>query len=81
MGKKTRHLAFFKIEDNSRKTFVFDVYNDGGMCLGQVKFFTQWRKYAFFPLEGTLYDSGCLKEVTTFIDRLMDERYHELRRA
>ena len=78
MSKKTKHLAFFRIEDNSRKTLVFDVYNDHGFCLGQVRYFTRWRKYSFFPMESTVYDSGCLKEITAFIDQLMDDRFHEM---
>lgn len=66
-------LTFLLLEDYGRKTYIFDVYNES-MCLGQVKWFARWRKYTFFPLENTVYDSRCLEEITRFMNELMGAR-------
>lgn len=73
--KKERYLTFLKLDGYDRKTYVFDVYNEG-MCLGQVKWFGKWRKYTFFPLENTTYDAKCLGEIVRFMDGLMEDRKH-----
>ena len=43
--------------------------------LGQVKWYSHWRQYCFFPDEHplTVFNSDCLKSITTFIDKLNEE--------
>lgn len=45
-----------------------------GTGLGFIAWYNSWRKYCFFPTEETVFDSGCLKEITGFMDGLMEER-------
>lgn len=74
MGKKHETvLQFFLLDGYNRKTYVFDVYNNT-MCLGQVKWYSPWRRYCYFPLDSTLYDAKCLFEVEKFLNELMGER-------
>jgi hypothetical protein len=34
--------------------------------LGQVKWFSPWRRYCFFPLTNTIFDAACLTEIARF---------------
>lgn len=38
----------------------------GGERLGEVRWFGRWRKYAFFPLPGTLYEENCMRDIADF---------------
>ena len=57
------------------KTWVYEVDSKRGMMgLGEVKWFGRWRQYAFFPYSETTFSRGCLNDISTFIDALMEER-------
>lgn len=49
-------------------------------CLGVVKWFGRWRRYAFFPNAETVFEDECLKYIAGFIEARMDER-REARRS
>jgi hypothetical protein len=34
--------------------------------LGYIKFYPRWRKFAFFPLNDTLYEADCLHDIADF---------------
>lgn len=40
---------------------------DGG-DLGLVKFYPMWRKFVFFPSDGTLYEADCLRDIAAFCE-------------
>ena len=64
----------------SRKTGIWAVVTKGGakevggLVLGHVSWWAQWRKYAFFPAQGTLYEQTCLRDIAEFIDDQMKLR-------
>jgi hypothetical protein len=41
-----------------------------GIDLGVVKWYSSWRRYAFFPAD-TLFDAECLQEIVKFLDEQM----------
>lgn len=46
------------------KTKIFEVVTkDRTGLLGQIKWYSQWRKYVFYPTSTTLFDSECLTEL------------------
>jgi hypothetical protein len=51
-----------------------DYHSERGFVLGEIKWFSHWRKYAFFPYADTLYEQTCLREIAQFIDERMAER-------
>jgi hypothetical protein len=58
-----------------RKTDVFLVTTVGdNIPLGQIKWFSRWRKYCFFPYEATVFEVVCLSEIIFFITARMDDR-------
>jgi hypothetical protein len=56
------------------KTRRFIITDAGGNPLGDVKWFSAWRRYAFYPGRLTVYEPTCLRDIATFIDGLMAER-------
>jgi len=57
------------------KTQVYNVINNlDGSYLGQVKWYSAWRKYCFFPQPNCVFESDCLSDITKFLNKLMLER-------
>lgn len=61
----------------SRKTKVWVVWSSKedfeGNELGQVRFYPQWRKYAFFPTAQTLFEQDCLRDIADFCETATKE--------
>lgn len=75
MTPKT-YLRFDEMgHSSSGKTRIWAVKNvqsasgSGNFTMGLIKWYAPWRRYAFFPSPDTLYDAGCLAEITTFLER------------
>lgn len=49
-----------------RKTLTWEVRS--GSLLGHVEWFSRWRKYSFFPMEETVYEQTCLREIAEFCE-------------
>jgi len=55
---------------SSGKTRIWQVKNtQWNYNMGTIKWYAPWRRYAFFPQTGTLYDAGCLQEIAAFLER------------
>ena len=58
---------FVKFENaglsDSGKTQKWLVTTVSGSVLGTVSWFAQWRRYAFQPIAGTVFDAACLREI------------------
>ena len=74
-SKTTEFLHFRKFKHVKKKvTFEIDVENKYGNVLGEIKWYGPWRRYVFHPCEQTLFDASCLKEITKYINKLMEDR-------
>lgn len=71
--KTTRYLTFFRGESDSGKTAVMKIRGKSEW-LGEIKWFSRWRQYAFFPYEGTIWNRECMADVMIVIDYLTQER-------
>lgn len=57
------------------KTLVWDVINKrSGDLIGRIKYHGPWRQYCFFPSSFTVFSSGCLEEIITFIAAHKNDR-------
>ena len=55
----------------SGKTNIWIVRNArDGSQLGRVRWFGRWRKYAFEPWAGTIFEYVCLREIATFCEEM-----------
>ena len=57
------------------KTKVFTCFNKENYNeLGTVKWYGAFRKYAFFPENNIVFETQCLRDIASFLDKLMLER-------
>lgn len=69
------HLTFAKDNSFKGKTQLFLVYSiHDEALLGEIKWLGKWRQYVFHPEENCVWSWDCLKELSEFIKKLMDER-------
>ena len=60
---------FDEVRSDGKKTCVWSVRTRrGDATLGEVKWYSPWRKYAFFPAAGCLFEEVCLKEIAAFLE-------------
>lgn len=52
----------------SGKTQCWSVQTLGGDSLGEIVWFSAWRKYTFFPDAGTTFDANCLRDIATNLE-------------
>jgi len=56
------------VEKEKGKTCVWMVLSTGSNArLGEIKWFSRWRQYTFFPTPGTIFNTSCLQEIINFI--------------
>ena len=68
-------IDFINQESVGKKTDTYFVQNrETRSLIGQVKWYGPFRKYSFFPLNNTVYEPTCLRDIAEFIDKLMTER-------
>ena len=68
----------------SGRTQVWRVYaKAGGEDLGSVRWFGRWRRYAFFPLVGTVtvFEHECLRDIADFCEARTVEHRAQRREA
>jgi len=68
------YVYFDLLDMPKKKTQTWQVMSRRGVHLGDIKWLAQWREYAFFPDEETVYESTCLGEISAFIQDLMSKR-------
>jgi len=57
------------------KTEEYTVVNrKSGTPLGWIKWYGAWRQYCFFPWFDSVFNIECLKFVSEYIEKLMEER-------
>lgn len=63
------YFYVLKEELPTRKTPKYYIFNNNGVdILGEIKWFSSWRKFCFYPSEATIWDSKCLNDVMTLLD-------------
>ena len=75
----SKYLEFEEIKIKG-KTKKFEVYNEKEDFLGSIEWHNSWRKYTYvtYP-DYTFYDSTCLKEISTFLDKLNKEHKERIK--
>jgi hypothetical protein len=57
-------------ESPSGKTLIIRV-ECNGLMLGIIKWYSNWRRYVFYPDRNTLFDSKCLSNIQLYLERMM----------
>jgi hypothetical protein len=63
------YLVFVQMESTGRPRY-FCKTRRNLITLGTVEWFGKWRAYVYTPIEQAVYSSGCLKDITCFMDQL-----------
>lgn len=67
-------LRFESQSSESGLTQIVEVYNSHLTRLGQIRWFSPWRRYCFYPYPNSIYDAKCMGELISKIDELMSKR-------
>lgn len=71
---ESEYLVFTEVADTG-KTKVWDVMSrSGGYRLAQIRWHGAWRQYVLRPEAQTIWNTGCLTDVQTFIRQQMAAR-------
>jgi hypothetical protein len=68
---KYEYVHFVHIEDKPKTSVWSCRMNRTDNELGQVKWYSPWRQYCYFPTVQAVYSAGCLKDIEDFIKKLM----------
>lgn len=80
METEGRYIRFEKLpRKENRKTDVYKIVTkyENPEIIGSIEWFGRWRKYAFFPIKDTVYETVCLNDIIKFLNDLMLERKNE----
>jgi len=51
--------------------WIVNKYDDGH--IGTIGWYASWRKYSFYPLNNTVYEQVCLREIADFCENKTKE--------
>lgn len=64
----------FELQQDTGKTKVYNCFaKENRVLLGRVKWYGPFRKYSFFPEYRCIFETQCLKDISSFLDKLMLE--------
>jgi len=70
----SEYLLFVEFEIEGRKTRVYEVRGRrSDVLLGMVKWYGPWRQFCFYPEATTIFNNGCLSDLTGVITHLNAE--------
>lgn len=66
------YITAFPYKPNNRKTYIYELCNRQNelIKLGSIKYNPSFRKYCFYPIDRTVFDSRCLNDLITFMDSI-----------
>ena len=68
-------FIYFTLQHDTGKTKIYNVYSkEGDFMLGQIRWYGPWRCYALMPEKQTVFEKTCLKDILSFIEKLMLDR-------
>ena len=74
--KQTKYLAFVDTDQpETKKTKIIaivSIHHDE--AIGEIRWFSKWRQYCFYPYNETVWNIDCLGSITSVIRELMIKR-------
>lgn len=70
-------MSFINIErTGTSKSGLTDIYTvfSRGIPLGEIRWYSHWRKYTFSPNPGTVFDNTCLIEIAAHCEAIQKNR-------
>jgi hypothetical protein len=71
----SRYLVFERIDRAERKTPIIRVLSrSSGIALGTIAWYGAWRQFCFYPEPRTIFNVGCMADISEAIAALKAER-------
>jgi len=67
-----------KIIEIGRKTPIYYIFEHNTNCIGEIKWYSPWRKFCFYPDTNTVWDNKCLTDIIQQLD-IINKQYKEKR--
>ena len=75
---KGEYFFITKINEANRKTPIYYIFEYNTNCIGEIKWYSPWRKFCFYPDKNTIWDSKCLVQIVEQLDNI-NLKYKEKR--
>ena len=74
MRTEYQYIGFMCLGDTGKTTrwSIHNRHTNG--FLGEIKWFSAWRTYCFYPISDIIFNDGCLKDIINFIEQLCAAR-------
>lgn len=76
-SKKNKETKWLSIthQGNTGKTDFWNVYTkEGTLLLGQIRWFSTFRQYSFYPQPNTVYEKQFMRDIANFMEEEMKKR-------
>lgn len=73
MKTSYKWIKFVKIATTSVKTSMWECRHHDNTLLGEVKWYSFWRQYCFFPDYDMVFSKGCMDDICNFMVELRKE--------
>lgn len=75
------YFLIIKMCIDGRKTPMYHIWSKTSLSdIGIIKWYGAWRKFCFFPIEDTIWDSKCLSNIIEFLDKINKDYREEMKR-
>ena len=65
-----RYITFrYSRPSESGKTKIYSVRTTDGIDVGEIRWYAQWRCYAFYPFGFTTFEHKCLRRIADFCEK------------
>lgn len=66
---ETEYFFINKITKVNRKTPIYYVISRDMTPIGEIKWFSHWRKFCFFAYDNSIWDNKCLQEIINLMEK------------
>ena len=74
MHAPSKYLEFMYCSDTGKTKIIQVLNRNHGDWLGEIRWYGPWRQYCFMPASDAVFNKGCLNDINSEIDILMEER-------
>ena len=75
MKCKYKYIQFIRSSKQNPKTWIYLVRANYDLALlGEIRWYAQWRQYAFYPESGTVFEKQCLADIKEFCIELNERQ-------
>ena len=72
----SKYMVAYKMpEPPGTKYKMWEIHSKrGDDLLGWIQYYEPWKEFVFSPETSTIFSTGCLQDIITFIDQIKDDK-------